>query len=63
MGDAELPHRRLDILIESPAVRVVARRPLQLRKVANPKLIERPIVINNGKAALGRPPETILDII
>lgn len=27
-----------------------------------PKLIERPIVIANGKAALGRPPEKVLDI-
>ena len=31
--------------------------------VQNPKLIERPIVVNNGKAALGRPPESVLDII
>lgn len=29
---------------------------------ATPKLIERPIVIANGKAALGRPPEKVLDI-
>lgn len=31
--------------------------------VDNPRLIERPIVINNGKAAIGRPPEKVLDIL
>jgi len=31
--------------------------------VANPKLIERPIVIKDGKAAIGRPPELVLDIL
>lgn len=28
-----------------------------------PKLIERPIVVKGGKAALGRPPESVLNIL
>lgn len=31
--------------------------------VENPILIERPIVVANGKAAIGRPPESVLDIL
>jgi len=31
--------------------------------VAHPRLIERPIVIKDGKAALGRPPESVLGIL
>jgi len=31
--------------------------------VANPAIIERPIVVNGAKAALGRPPESVLAIL
>ncbi|TBR39583.1 MULTISPECIES: arsenate reductase (glutaredoxin) [Dyella] len=29
----------------------------------HPHLIERPIVVSNGKAAIGRPPEAVLSIL
>jgi arsenate reductase len=31
--------------------------------IANPILIERPIVVSGAKAAIGRPPEQVLDIL
>lgn len=31
--------------------------------VEYPKLIERPIVVSSGRAAIGRPPERVLDIL
>ena len=31
--------------------------------VENPKLIERPIVVKNGKAIIGRPPEKVLNLL
>ena len=31
--------------------------------VKNPGVIERPIVLANGKAGIGRPPESVLDIL
>lgn len=31
--------------------------------ISHPRLIERPIVINDGKARVGRPPESVLDIL
>jgi arsenate reductase len=31
--------------------------------IEHPRLIERPIVLKDGKAALGRPPENVLEIL
>jgi arsenate reductase len=31
--------------------------------VSYPKLIERPIVIHNNQARIGRPPESVLEIL
>jgi arsenate reductase len=31
--------------------------------VEHPKLIERPVVINNNAARIGRPPEAVLEIV
>jgi len=33
------------------------------RMVANPQIIERPIVVAGRKACLGRPPENVLEIL
>jgi arsenate reductase len=33
------------------------------KMVAHPGIIERPIVVASGKAAIGRPPERVLDIL
>jgi arsenate reductase (glutaredoxin) len=41
----------------------LSRDALIAAMVAHPKLIERPIVVKDDKAALGRPPEAVLDIL
>jgi arsenate reductase (glutaredoxin) len=41
----------------------LSREALIAAMIAHPKLIERPIVIKDEKAALGRPPEAVLDIL
>lgn len=46
--------------LDDPAL---PRAALVAAMAETPVLIERPIVVANGKAALGRPPEAVLDIL
>ncbi len=41
----------------------LGRREMIDGMVSTPKLIERPIVLANDKAAVGRPPENVLEIL
>ena len=58
MRRKEAPYK--DLNLADPALREDA---LIASMVENPVLIERPIVLANGKAALGRPPEKVLEIL
>ncbi|MCZ6804444.1 MAG: arsenate reductase (glutaredoxin) [Proteobacteria bacterium] len=55
-GESVFNELRLEDKIEDPQALLDAM-------VENPILIERPIVLANGKAAIGRPPESVLDIL
>ena len=58
MRPSEAPSPALNLA--SPAM---AREALIDAMCANPMLIQRPIVLANGKAAVGRPPERALEIL
>ena len=55
-GEAEYAELGLD----NPAL---TRQQLIQAMVKHPQLIQRPIVVHNRRAALGRPPEQILEIL
>lgn len=58
MRRQEAPYRENGLADES-----LGRDALIAAMVADPILIERPIVVAGGKAAIGRPPEAVLDIL
>jgi arsenate reductase len=58
MRRKEAPYKALELADES-----LDRTVLIAAMVANPILIERPIVVNGDKVALGRPPESVLKIL
>ena len=58
MRKAEEPYKALNLDEVS-----LSREALIDAMIANPILIERPIVINGNKATIGRPPQKILDIL
>lgn len=58
MRRKEAPYVELNLADES-----LDRAALIRAMVENPILIERPVVVNDGKVALGRPPESVLNIL
>jgi len=58
MRKGESVYKELNLADES-----LSKEQLLAAMLENPILIERPIVLANGKAAIGRPPESVLDII
>jgi len=59
----ELMRTKEDIYKELGLKDVSDENALISAMVENPKLIERPIVIKDGKAAIGRPIENIIELI
>jgi arsenate reductase len=58
MRQHEVPYSKLEL--DRPEL---SRDELIDAMLSQPILIERPIVIKNGQARIGRPPELILDIL
>ena len=58
MRKKEAPYKALNLADQS-----LDRAALIKAMVENPILIERPIVVKGNKIALGRPPESVLEIL
>ena len=67
LGRLQMPAARLLRRKEAAAAgidpRPLSEDALIAAMVRNPIVIERPIVVSDGKAALGRPPEAVLGVL
>jgi arsenate reductase (glutaredoxin) len=67
LGQLGMPAARLLRKKEAAAAgidpRALSEDALIAAMVKNPIVIERPIVVSSGKAALGRPPEAVLAVL
>lgn len=59
----QLMRTKESVYKELGLAKVESEEELIAAMVENPILIERPIVLANGKAAIGRPPESVLEIL
>ena len=67
LGQLKIPASRLLRKKEAAAAGIDPSKLLEDQLIAamveNPILVERPIVVSDGKAALGRPPEAVLTVL
>ena len=67
LGQLNIPASRLLRKKEAAAAGIDASRMSEDHLIAamvkNPIIVERPIVVSGGKAALGRPPEAVLGVL
>jgi arsenate reductase len=67
LGQLRLPAKRLVRKKEAAAAGIdpeaLSEEALIAAMAKNPIIVERPIVVSGGKAALGRPPEAVLAVL
>ena len=67
LGQLKIPATKLLRKKEAAAAGIDPAKMTEAQLVAamakNPIAVERPIVVNDGKAALGRPPEAVLKVL
>jgi arsenate reductase (glutaredoxin) len=67
LGQLKMPAKRLVRKKEAAAAGIdpeaMSEDALIAAMAQNPIIVERPIVVAGGKAALGRPPETVLSVL